>query len=230
MDVLIRPKKILGLLLLIILLLQIPSIIGLVFYFDGNNIGWLFNLFNVGEEGNIPAYYSSITILFASFLLGFISLFRKINRLNYSLWLVLSLIFFYLSIDESVQLHERVGIFLIDNNFNLTGYLSFGWVIPYGLLSSVFAGVFYFKFLPQLPKKISRLFIISGSLFVFGAVGVEMIGAKIYHSDNFSEIINAICYSIEEFIEMLGIALFIYALLLYIKEEIIITLKKQPKS
>ena len=226
MNVLIRPKKILSLLLLIILLLQIPSIIGLVFYLDGNNIGWLFNLFNVGEEGNIPSYYSSTSILFASLLLGFISLFRKINGLTYSLWLVLSLIFFFLSIDESVQLHERIGIFLIDNNFDLTGYLSYGWVIPYGLLSIVFAGVFYFKFLPQLPKKIFWLFIISGSIFVLGAIGLEMIGAKIYHTHNFSKIINAVCYSIEEFLEMLGIALFIYALLLYIKEEIVITLKK----
>ena len=120
MNILIRPKKILGLLLIIILFLEIANIIGLIFYFNDNNIKWFFNLFNIRTEGNIPAYYSSITILFASFLLGFISLFRKTNGLSYSLWLVLSIIFFYLSIDESVQLHERVG-YLFDRNFNLTG-------------------------------------------------------------------------------------------------------------
>ena len=53
-----------------------------------------------------------------------------------------------------------------------------------------------------------------------------MLAAKNYNSDNFSEILNAFCYSIEEFLEMIGIALFIYSLLLYIKEEIIITIKK----
>lgn len=225
MNILIRPKKVLGILLFIILFLEMANIIGLVFYFNGNNIGWLFNLFNIRTEGNFAAYYSSIAILFASFLLAFISLFRKMNGLSYSLWLVLSLIFFYISVDEAVQLHERVGI-LFDKKFELTGYLSWGWVIPYGLLCIVFALVYSIKFLPQLPKKIFWLFIISGTIFVIGALGVEMIGAKNYHSDNFSEIYNAICYSIEEFLEMLGIALFIYGLLLYIKDEIIITVKK----
>ncbi|WP_373517304.1 hypothetical protein [Pricia sp.] len=225
MNILIRPKKILGVLLIIILFLEIANSIGLVFYFNDNTINWLFNLFNIRTEGNIPAYYSSTTILFASFLLGFISLFRKINGLSYSLWLILSIIFFYLSIDEAVQLHERVGV-IIDNNFNLKGYLSWGWVIPYGVLFIIFATVYYFRFLPQLSKKIFWLFIISGAIYVFGAIGVEMLGAKNYHSDDFSEVTHAICYSIEEGLEMIGIALFIYTLLLYIKEEIIITVKK----
>lgn len=225
MIITIRPKKILGFLLLIILLLEIANIIGLIFYFSDNTTGWLFNLFNIRTEGNIPAYYSSITILFASFLLGFISMFRRLNGLSYSLWLVLSLIFLYLSIDEAVQLHERVGI-IVDNNFDLTGYLSWGWVIPYGTLFIIFSLVYFFKFLPQLPKRIAWLFIISGSIYVIGAIGVEMIGAKNYHSDNFSEVVNAICYSIEEFLEMLGIALFIYSLLLYMKEEMVIMVKK----
>ena len=225
MNILIRPKKIFGLLLIIILFLEIASIIGLVFYFNDNNIKWFFNLFNIRTEGNIPAYYSSITILFASFLLGFISLFRKTNGLSYSLWLILSIIFLYLSIDESVQLHERVGD-VFERNFNFTGYLSWGWVVPYGLLLIIFSVVYYFKFLPQLPKKFFWLFIISGSIYVIGAIGFEMLAAKNYNSANFSEILNVIYYSIEEFLEMLGIALFIYSLLLYIKEEIIITIKK----
>lgn len=225
MNLPIRPKKILGLLLIVILFLQITNIIGLIFYFNNNPIGWLFNLFNIRTEGNIPAYYSSMTILIASFLLGFISFFRRLNGLNHVLWFVLSLIFFYLSVDEAVQLHERVGI-IVENNFNPTGYLSWGWVIPYGLLFLIFSAVYLFTFLPQLPRKIALLFMISGSIFVLGALGVEMIGAKNYHSDNSSEVIYVICYSIEEFLEMLGIAIFIYALLLYIKEEIMITVKR----
>jgi len=225
MKILIRPKKILGILFIIILSLEIANIFGLIFYFNDNNIRWFFNLFNIATEGNIPTYYSSITILFASFLLGFISLFRKTNGLSYSLWLILSIIFFYLSIDESVQIHERVGT-LFEDNFNFTGYLSWAWVVPYGLSVIIFSVVYYFKFLPQLPKKIFWLFIISGSIYIIGAIGFEMLAAKNHSSSFFSEILNAIYYSIEEFLEMLGIALFIYSLLLYIKEEITITIKK----
>jgi len=97
-------------------LLESANIVGLVFYFNNNNINWLSNLFNIRTEGNIPAYYSSSTILFASFLLGFISLFRKTYGLNYSLWSILSVIFLYLSLDEAVQLHERVGVLLKKNS------------------------------------------------------------------------------------------------------------------
>jgi hypothetical protein len=225
MNLIIEPKRVLGLLLAFILLLQIANIAGLVFYFDNNNIGWLYNLFNITTEGNVPAYYSSITLLITAFLLGFISYFRKIHGLNYSLWLVLSLIFMYMSIDESVQIHERVGV-LFSNNFDLSGYFAYGWVVPYGFLLIVFSAVYFLRFLPQLPKKIAYLFIISGIIFVIGAVGVEMLAAKNYDSENFSETLHAICYSIEEFLEMLGIAIFIYSLLLYIKEEIVITLKE----
>lgn len=226
MNLLIRPKKILVLLIIVILSLEIANIIGLILYFNGNNIKWFFNLFNIRTEGNIPAYYSSITILFSSFLLGFISLFRKNNGLSYSLWLILSIIFFYLSIDESVQIHERVGT-LFENNFNFTGYFSWAWVVPYGLLVLIFAIVYFFKFLPTLPRKIFWLFIISGSIYVIGAIGFEMLAAENYNSTSFSEFLNAVYYSIEEFLEMLGIALFIYGLLLYIKEEITININKK---
>lgn len=229
MNLIINSRKVLGILLFIIFSLEIANIIGLIYYYRGNNIRWFYNLFNFNAEGNIPSYYSSITIFISAGLLGFITLFRKSYKLPYFLWLMLTFIFLFLSIDEASQLHERVGV-LFENNFNFKGFLDWAWVVPYGLLLLVFAIIYYIKFLPQLSNKIKRLFFISGSIYVFGAVGFEMLAAKNYNSANFSEILNVIYYSIEEFLEMIGIALFIYSLLLYIKEEIIITIKKQPKS
>jgi len=229
MNILIRPKKILGILIIIIFFLEIANIINLTFYFNNINIKWFYNLFDLNTEGNIASFYSSITIFISATLLGFIAFFRKKNNLSYVLWFFLSIVFLFLSIDEASQLHERVGV-LFEDNLNLTGYLSWAWVVPYGILVIIFSVVYYFKFLPQLPKKIYWLFIISGSIYVTGALGFEMLAAKNYNSPLFSEILNAIYYSIEEFLEMLGIALFIYSLLLYIKEEIIISIKKQPKS
>jgi hypothetical protein len=229
MNIIIKPKKIFCTLLIIILFLEIASIVGFVVNLNDDNSKPIFNLFNIGIEGNFPAYYSTITILFASFLLALIALFRKKTGLSYSLWLVLSIIFLYLSIDESVQLHEKLGA-VFDRHFNLTGYFSWGWVVPYGIIFIIFSIVYYFKFLPQLPKKIYWLFIISGAIYVMGAIGFEMIGAKNFHSANYSKILDFTFYSIEEFLEMLGIALFIYSLLLYIEDEIVITLKKQTNS
>ena len=226
MNLTIRPTKILTILIIIIISLEIANIIGLVLYFNGKPISWFSNLFDLNREANIPSYYSSITILFSSVLLGFIAFYRKKNGLKYILWLILSFIFFYLSLDESVQIHERLGTLFEGPLLDFTGYLSWGWVVPYGLLVIIFSIVYYFKFLAQLPKNIFSMFIISGSIYVIGAIGFEMLAAKNYESSFYSEILNAIYYSIEEFLEMLGIAIFVYSLLLYIKEEITIEIKK----
>ena len=60
------------------------------------------------------------------------------------------------------------------------------------------------------------LFLISGSLFVLGAIGFEILGGwqeEIYGKFG---IFYAICYTCEEFLEMLGVVIFNYSLLTYI--------------
>jgi hypothetical protein len=63
------------------------------------------------------------------------------------------------------------------------------------------------------------LFFVSGSLFVLGAIGFELIGGQ--HADMYGT--NNITYEIittcEELLEMLGIALFIYTLLSFMGKE-----------
>ena len=52
---------------------------------------------------------------------------------EYPAWLraVLAVIFLYLSIDESAQIHELINPALTDS-FNLGGVFYFSWVIPFG--------------------------------------------------------------------------------------------------
>lgn len=61
---------------------------------------------------------------------------------------------------------------------------------------------------------------LSGAIFVTGAVGFEFFGGnhvKLYGEENF---IFSLFYTCEEFLEMLGIALFIYTLLSYIPTQL----------
>jgi hypothetical protein len=51
------------------------------------------------------------------------------------------------------------------------------WVIPAGLLAMV-VGLIYLRFLRHLQRETRRVFVISGILFIAGAVGMEMIGAR----------------------------------------------------
>ncbi len=76
------------------------------------------------------------------------------------------------------------------------------------------------------------LFIFSGIIYIAGALGFEMLAAKEVTSVRNSDLVKDIFICIEETFEMVGIALFIYTLLVYINEEFQInieSIKKQPQ-
>jgi hypothetical protein len=63
------------------------------------------------------------------------------------------------------------------------------------------------------------LFLVSGSIFVSGAIGFELLGgrqAELYGKDN---VLYCFFYTCEELLEMLGVAVFIYTLLRYMVEQ-----------
>ena len=217
MSYVFRPKDLLVKNLYIIFFLLLANVFGIAVthYFDHTLYG-LISLFNFDTERNIPTLYSSIALLVASGLLLFIAATRKKLKLFYLSWAGLSLIFFFLAIDEISSIHEL----LIDparETFGATGLLYYAWVIPYGV-GLLFFVFLYSRFLFRLPKEIMILFIVSGSIFVLGAIGFELIGGKTAEHgvsmDN--SMLVSVLYTCEETLEMLGIALFIYTLLSYI--------------
>lgn len=75
----------------------------------------------------------------------------------------------------------------------------------------------FLGFIKALPQKTRNLFIKAGTLYVGGALGMELIDgyyAKIYAQNNITYFVLT---TIEESLEMFGILVFIYALLSYIK-------------
>lgn len=199
----------------IILFLLFCNILGLVskFYFNHDFVYGLVPLFDFDTEKNIPTLYSSVALLFASTLLANITLTRKRNELSYLPWLGLTIIFLFLSMDEFWSIHEKVAL-PSRKAFNASGLLYFSWVIPYGFALIVFV-LAYLKFLSQLPKKIMVLFIISGLTFVSGAIGFELFGGRHVELYGANDIIYCALYTCEEFLEMLGIAIFIFTLSTY---------------
>jgi hypothetical protein len=229
MDIKFCPKELFKKNLYLIGLLLCANILGIIskYYFDHDHVYGLVGLFNFDTEKNIPTLYSSVALLFSSILLALIAFNSKKLNLPYIYWLMLSFIFLFLSIDEISSIHERL-IIPVRETFKTSGFLYFAWVIPYGLALVVFIFA-YSKFLFELPKRTMILFIISGAIFVSGAIGFEMVGgsqADLYGRNN---IIYSIIVTCEELLEMLGIAIFIYTLLTYMVnqyEEVVITITK----
>ncbi|MGB3468287.1 MAG: hypothetical protein WBA74_23580 [Cyclobacteriaceae bacterium] len=198
-----------------ILVLLGLNVLGILFqyYFEIGSI----ELIDFNKEHNLPTFYSSLALLIASILLFAVAMMKRARKTSYILWLGLCSIFLFLSFDEIMTIHERL-VLPTRKYLGATGFLYYTWVIPYGVILTVFL-VTYTKFLIGLPRKTIKLFILSGSIFVIGAIGIEMIGGR--HEDLYG-IENAqyaIYYTIEEFLEMGGIALFIYAILSYMVDE-----------
>ena len=183
------------------------------------------NLFKLDGEGNIPALYSIFALLLSSALIAIIAFAKKKEDAPYRLhWKALSIIFLFLSLDEAASLHEMTTKPL-RSALNASGFLLYTWVI----LGAVFVLIFvlaYLRFLADLPRKTRNLFLVAGAIFVGGALGMEMIGG--YHRSLYigqRVLLSRICNFIlnyhmisvvEELLEMLGIVVFIYALMSYI--------------
>jgi hypothetical protein len=197
----------------ILLFLNILGIISKLYFHNGFAYG-LIPLFNFDAEGNIPALYSSLSLLFASILLSIIGISHKRNSSAYLYWYGLAFIFLFLSIDEAMAIHEPLGR-IIRGLLHTSGLLYLAWVIPYGIaLMIVF--IVYLKFLKRLPKNTMILFVVSGTIFVGSAIGFELLGGRYLELHGSNNLMYSLLYTCEEFLEMLGIVIFIYSLLSYI--------------
>ena len=137
--------------------------------------GWsLIRLINLNVEANIPTWFSSTMLLFCAFLVGLIGVCHKKNKEPYALhWILLAVIFVFLSCDETAQIHEWTVTHvhkIVGGKFEFTRYI--GWVVPYAILLLVFL-VSYIRFFFHLPKRIKFLFAASG--FIYVGAGIKKI-------------------------------------------------------
>ncbi|WP_009632222.1 hypothetical protein [Synechocystis sp. PCC 7509] len=179
----------------------------------------LASISNVDVEQNIPTLYSWSALLFCAMLLAIVAKIKQVagdRHVNY--WKALAIIFVYLALDEAIAIHEKF-IEPLRSSLNTSGFLYYAWVIPGAIFAfAVFLG--FLKFINALPPKTKRLFLTAGAVFIGGAMGMELLSGaytELYTNNNF---ITSILTSIEEFMEMMGIVIFIYALLSYISSDL----------
>ena len=176
---------------------------------------WI-SLFNLDREINYPSWYSSFTLLFCAILLGIIASAKKKQGDRYfEHWKALAFMFVFFSLDEILSLHEILIINDLRKALHLGGIFYFIWVIPGAIFVAVTA-LAYLNFLLYLPRKIRDFFLLAGSIYVGGALGMEMVGG--YYADAVTQrnLIYGLMVCVEEILEMVGVIVFIYALLSYI--------------
>lgn len=216
MNLIVSPKKVIRVLILIVGAIVILSLVGQFykfFLFDGKE-RYLVNLFSLDKEFNFPTWYQAISELICSLLMLIIYMAAKVDndRFKYH-WLGLSFIFILIATDEMLVLHEQI-ISPLRSFLGTSGFLYMAWIIPATILGLVFL-IAYFNFLRSLPFTTRKRFISAGLIFVLGAVGLEAVGGRVLTEVGINNLLYSLITHLEEILEMTGIVLFIYALLLH---------------
>ena len=220
MEFRIDPGKIALSLLTVAIVLVVAHIAGAVssHVFHHEQVFGLVDSFDMNVENNVPTFFSAFILVASAVLLTVIASQSTADRYAGN-WKWLAIIFAFMAIDEDASLHELL-IEPVRNLLAVAGPLFFAWVIPYALAVLVI-GLLYLKFVWSLPARTRGLFIGAGSLYLAGALGFESIGGWYFSTHGEIEDLSyALFVAAEEFFEMSGIILLIYALLDYLRDRL----------
>jgi hypothetical protein len=210
-------------LLMVTIILVLASIGGqAIKYITGHgSLHGLISLFYVDYEKNIPTLFSVFLLLSVALLLFIIILFKKKDSgSKIYLWIILFIGFIYLAIDEAWMIHEYL-IYPVQKFLGTGdhGIFMVAWVVP-GAAMVFLLLVLFWKFLISLPKSTRVSFIFAGAVYISGTIIVESISGYYLSKNGLSYLNQDFIYSmivtLEESLEMVGIILFIRALLVYI--------------
>lgn len=221
------------------LYLSVHSIVGKAIEYElGTHSTYLIyqlvRLFNVNREASIPAWYSASLLLLCSVLLATIAHAKRRSGDRYiGHWTALAMLFLYLSADEAAEIHEKLTIPL-QEALNSKGYFYFAWVIV-GAVFVLVVGLAYLRFFWHLPPRSRAQFLLAGMVYVGGALVIESISAKVWYEKGGTSLTFSAIGTVEELGEMLGLVIFVYALLCYMSSalpmlQIVIMPNGQPPS
>lgn len=171
-----------------------------------------FMLFDLREEANLPQFYSSFLMLCSAALMFIAHRALPVPSSRWG-WRLPALVFLFLAADEVGQLHEKtIKITRTMLGGGDLGAFNYAWVVPYSVLVIAFAawGIGFLRALHDRRTVVGL--VVSGLVFVSGAMGVEMVeGALMHHGRD--SLVMWTAYTIEESLEFTGLLLLLRTLL-----------------
>lgn len=195
------------------------AVVFLTYSLIGDPPPWIIHRwFNLNGEKNIPALFSSIQLFSVGIILFVIARQpRKLPLPSTIFLLILGAGFVFLSIDEAFSIHESITRMLkhIDWIPRFKGGHGI-WILLYLSLILVFLSIFYKNFFAMWNQSKKETILVSSGLglFLLGAVGMEVIGYQFLTVAN-TPTLYILEITIEEFLEMFGISLVLYGVILY---------------
>jgi len=169
-------------------------------------------LFRFDFEGNLPTFFATLLALSAAALLAVTALTSEARRDAWQWW-ILAAVFVLVSIDEATSIHEPPAAALRD--LIRRGGVHFPWITAALVLMALLGLLFLYQ-LRNLPRPIAARFVLAGALYAAGAVGMEMVGNALIDAGQAFSLRHSISVTVEEFLEMTGLAVFVQALVVHV--------------
>lgn len=176
-------------------------------------------VFYVDAEKNVPTAFSVLLLLFAAVLLGRIAFRARASRDRWRPhWSLLSVGVAFMAVDEAMSLHERL-IPPVRATLGLErfGALYFAWVVPAIVVVPALALIFLWFWI-NLPRRTRAALFVGAAVFVFGAVGFEMVGGMYAEQHGTRNVPYSMIATVEEGLEMTGAIICVWALLRHLSE------------
>jgi hypothetical protein len=205
----------------ILLLVAHLITIAMPYIFEGFEHGLvrlLFSLFFLDGEGNVPSIFSTWLFLINAVLFLMVWKAAGLAGDSQKIWLFLSSLFIFLAIDESISIHERL-IDPLRQALDATGIFYYTWIIPYGI-GIVLLSIFMIPVFWRMQKRIRFWFGLSAATYLFATIGLEMISGKyLVMMNEKKDIVWIFMITLEESLEMGGLIILVYALLLLLRHK-----------
>jgi hypothetical protein len=211
----VTPRVLLAVFVPAILLLNVANAIAILLYHHRHHHGGrFFQEFSLDREANLPSWFSSALLLTAAAVLALVALDALARNARWGRhWAGLSVVYVVLSLDETAEIHERIGSWL-RSHLNLHGPLHYAGVLP-ALALAVFVGITYVRFLRALPRDTLLGVLISAAIYITGAAGVEAASGWWAEGHGSKSTALLLVSTVEENLEMFGTLLFILVVLAY---------------
>lgn len=161
-------------------------------------------MLHLDAEANLPTLFSVWLILNVAVVCAV--LWRTAAR-DRRYWAGLAIIFTLLALDEFAAIHERF-IEPVQERFDTSGLLYWAWVIPYAIGVVVLA-LIYSRWLTRLDRRVRTGFLLSGALYIGGAVVLEAVSGWYFEREGARDLGFDLISTVEELLELAGLLLFL---------------------
>jgi len=209
LSVSIHPRQTFVALAAFAVLISVIGVVTAVAYDQaGRAPDWGLRFVDVNGEANLPAWYSVLLLAASSLVIAAIARSRRAEqRADWPAWAVLAVFVLVMSLDEMAGIHELVGG-QIDDRWEVPVIGGYAWIIP-GTIVGVVGLLVLLRAFTSLTPRTKRDMLVAVALFGAGALGLEVVEARITGSDPDVGVDFFLVTGAQECLEMVGAALFL---------------------